>query len=72
MSLIKLIKNSYIPASYDVTKDEFYEEMAIELCLLRNPIYSGTAYWYPWLLHVRESLSYIHLDCLKRTRIFKQ
>ena len=74
MSIIKLTHDSYMPVSPDITKDEYDEQMAAELYLLTvSPIYNGTyysEYHYPWLLHLRQSLSHINLECFKRLKVF--
>lgn len=76
MSLIKLIHEAYMPVSPDTTKEDYYEQMATELYLLVvSPMYNGvyySEYHYPWLLHLRQSLSYINLECFKRVKVFHQ
>lgn len=74
MSLIKLQHDCYMPPSPDTTEEEYYEHEAAELYLLVvSPMYNGTyysEYHYPWILHLRQSLNYINLECLKRLKVF--
>lgn len=76
MSIIKLTHDSYMPVPPDTTKDEYDEQMASELYLLvASPMYNATyysEYYYPWLLHLRQSLSHINLECFKRLKVFHQ
>lgn len=74
MSLVKLTKDTYMPPHPDTAEWEYYEDMAANLYLLTTSnIYNGLgSYRYPWLLHLRESLGYMHLDCLKRVKVFRQ
>ena len=76
MSIIKLTHDSYMPVSPDTTKDEYDESMASELSLLVvSPLYKITynsEYYYPWLLHLRQSLYHINLECFKRIKVFNQ
>ena len=75
MSIIKLTHDSYLPVSPDTTKDEYDEYMASELYLLVvSPLYKITynsGYYYPWLLHLRQSLYHINLECFKRTKVLQ-
>ena len=76
MSIIKLQHDCYMPISPDITEEEYTEYMASELYLLVvSPMYNGvyySEYHYPWILHLRQSLSYINLECLKRLKVFHQ
>ena len=76
MSIIKLTHDSYLPVSPDTTKDEYDEYMASELYLLVvSPLYKITynsGYSSPWLLHLRQSLYHINLECFKRIKVFNQ
>jgi len=76
MSIIKLTHDCYMPISPDITEEEYDEHTASELYLLVvSPMYNGvyfSEYYYPWILHLRQSLSYINLECLKRLKVFHQ
>jgi len=72
MTLMKLTHDSYLPVPPDTTKEEYDEDTAYELILVGKPIYMGHSYRYPWLLHIRQSLHYINLECIKRVKVFHQ
>lgn len=71
MSLIKL--KEYIPVSPNISEEEYYEGVAANLLILKTSvIYNNEFGWkYPWLLHLRETLGYFHLECLKRAAVFR-
>lgn len=71
MSLIKL--KEAIPVSFDISEEEYYEGVAANLLILETSIFynNGFGWKYPWLLHLRETLGYFHLECLKRAGVFR-